>query len=180
MTVKTLSFAIVILLFYFMTSCSWQKDRHFNKVKALENEVFESNSGTFSREKMEALVEAYVSYASKYPQDTTAPAFLLSASNLSMNFGMPERAEEFLNKILLEYPAFRRAPESLFMLGFIYENFYRNFVQAREYYSFFIEKYPDHELADDAVLVIKDLGKTADELIEGFEKKVDSVAVRAD
>ena len=37
--------------------------------------------------------------------------------------------------------------------------------------SAFIDKYPDHELADDAATSIKNLGKPIEEIIKEFEKE---------
>jgi len=37
-------------------------------------------------------------------------------------------------------------------------------------YREFLQKYPNHEFADDAELSLKNLGKTPEELLEQFQK----------
>ena len=50
------------------------------------------------------------------------------------------------------------------MLGFIYANSLENLEEAKKYYSLFIEKYPNHDLADDAQYELNNLGKDINEL----------------
>ena len=51
--------------------------------------------------------------------------------------------------------------EALFMLGFINANDIKDLDEAKKYYTIFVEKYPDHELADDAQYELENLGKDA-------------------
>ena len=74
------------------------------------------------------------------------------------------QALDFYKKIIAEYPDGKRAPESLFMLGFIYANDLKKYDQAKKYYTEFIQKYPKHELADDAQYELKNLGKDLNQL----------------
>ena len=69
-----------------------------------------------------------------------------------------EAIENFQN-ILDYYPQGENAPKAMFMIGFIYANNTKDFEQAKKYYEMFIEKYPDHELADDAQYELKNLGQ---------------------
>ncbi len=75
-----------------------------------------------------------------------------------------QQAVDYFKKILQYYPDGKRAPESLFMLGFINANDLKKYDQAKKYYQQFIDKYPNHELADDAQYEIKTMGKDLDEL----------------
>ncbi len=74
------------------------------------------------------------------------------------------KAMDYFKKILEYYPQGKRAAESLFMLGFINANDLKNYDEAKKYYQQFVDKYPDHELADDAQYEIKTMGKDLDEL----------------
>jgi TolA-binding protein len=73
-------------------------------------------------------------------------------------------AIETFKLILEKYPNGETTAQSTFMLGFIYANSLENFEQAKKYYTLFIEKYPDHELADDAQYELNNLGKDINDL----------------
>ncbi len=75
-----------------------------------------------------------------------------------------QQAIENFKKITEYYPDGKRAPESLFMLGFIYANDLKKYDLAKQYYTEFIKKYPENELVDDAQYEIENLGKDPNEL----------------
>ena len=75
----------------------------------------------------------------------------------------PEAIENFKN-ILEYYPQGENAPKATFMIGFIYANNTKDLEQAKKYYSLFIEKYPEHDLADDAKYELETLGQDINDL----------------
>jgi outer membrane protein assembly factor BamD (BamD/ComL family) len=62
-------------------------------------------------------------------------------------------------KVLKYYPQGTNAPNAMFMIGFIYANNTKNFEEAKKYYTMFIEKYPQHELAKSAEFELKNMGQ---------------------
>lgn len=74
------------------------------------------------------------------------------------------QALDYYKKLLAEYPDGHRAPESLFMLGFINANDLKKYDEAKKYYTEFIKKYPKHDLADDAQYELKTMGKNLNQL----------------
>lgn len=75
-----------------------------------------------------------------------------------------ELAIQNFKAITEHYPQGERAAEAAFMLGFINANDLKKLDEAKKYYTEFIEKYPDHELADDAQYELETLGKDINEL----------------
>ncbi|MCB9087706.1 MAG: tetratricopeptide repeat protein [Calditrichae bacterium] len=75
-----------------------------------------------------------------------------------------EKAVEYFQKVYNDYPNGLLSSKALFMTGFINANYLQDFEKARESYSLFIEKYPDHELAKDAKFELDLMGKSPDEL----------------
>ncbi len=73
-------------------------------------------------------------------------------------------AEQNFQKILDQYPNGIYSSKALFMVGFINANYLGNYEKAKEYYTKFLKKYPNHDLADDARYEIENLGKNVDEL----------------
>ncbi len=74
------------------------------------------------------------------------------------------KAEVNFQKVLDEYPNGVYSSKALFMLGFINANDLKNYDKAKEYYTEFLKKYPNHELADDARYELQNLGKNTDDL----------------
>ena len=75
-----------------------------------------------------------------------------------------ELAVENFKGIADNYENGKHHAEALFMLGFINANDLKDLDEARKYYTAFIEKYPQHELADDAQYELDNLGKDINEL----------------
>lgn len=75
-----------------------------------------------------------------------------------------EGAEQNFKSILDHYPNGEYAAKSIFMIGFINANYTNNLDKGRKYYNKFLEKYPNHDLADDAKYEIQNLGKSIDDL----------------
>ena len=73
-------------------------------------------------------------------------------------------AIENYNYLLEHYPDGIKTPQAMFMIGYIYANNIENFDQARKYYTLFIEKYPEHELARSAQYELETMGQDINEL----------------
>ncbi len=89
-----------------------------------------------------------------------------------------QKALNYFKDIVKYYPEGKRAPEALFMLGFINANDLKKYDEAKKYYQQFIDKYPNHELADDAEYEIKTMGKDLDELPFLKDLQSDSAAAK--
>ena len=59
-----------------------------------------------------------------------------------------------------------------FLKAFIYDNNLKDIKKARTAYSDFIQKYPKHELTDDAMISMDNLGKTPEQIVKEFELKL--------
>ena len=161
--------AVALLL---MVSCSKQK-KHYSDIENMEKKLYSENFTYDDKGKAEAmeLVTKYLSYAEMYPDDTLAPEFTFRAADLTMNFGDASKAINLYNKIIYTYPGYRRNPECLFLIAFIYDNHLQNYGKARQVYEEFLSRYPDHDFADDASMSIRNLGKSPEELVNEFENK---------
>jgi tetratricopeptide (TPR) repeat protein len=162
----------LILLGIFLQSCQSPEEKQLRKIKALEDELFGDLTGMINREKAIELVNAYVDFADNNPNDEKAAEYLFRAADVSMNTGYPERAVELYTRVYREYPEFEKRPECLFLIAFIYENQLLNLQRAEHNYRQFLELYPDHDLADDAEILLEHLGKSPDEMVREFEERL--------
>ncbi|MDD2198097.1 MAG: tetratricopeptide repeat protein [Bacteroidales bacterium] len=115
------------------------------------------------------LIGKYVYYANTFKQDSITPEFLLRASEIAANIGQPHNAINYLNRIENDYPDFIRYGFSLYYTAHIYDYFLKNTEKAAEYYNKFINDYPQHQLANDAKMMLEIIYLSDEDLIKKFE-----------
>jgi len=171
---KTLLFLLTLILF--TTACDEAKKEKETEGASLselilkqEKKVYDTSQNRLQKQDAMALVNLYEEYATKNPSDSLSPEYLFRASDISMNLGRPDQTIHLFNRILTDYPDFEKAPATLFLMAFVYEDQQKDYVNAKKYYELFLSKYPDSEFADDAEISLKNLGKTPEELIKEFE-----------
>jgi len=173
---KALQFLTFLITGLIIISCTSPRDKAENKVIDLETIVYSDTTGVIDKEKVSVLINLYIDFADKYPDDVKAPVFLYSAANVSMNLMDSQKAIELFDRLMAEYPDYEKVPECLFMKAFIYDNNLQDYDKAKEVYLEFLEKYPDDEFADDARASIDNLGKSLEEIIQEFEQQNLSVS----
>jgi len=164
------SIAVLIILAGITVQCSQDPK---SRIKDLEKKIG-SEKFTLDEKGMQLaneLVKEYISYADTHKDSPEAPDYLYSAADLSLNIGKSKEALDLYNQIIYKYPDYAKAPECLFLVGYIYENYFEQYGKAKEIYESFLKKYPNHEFADDAKISIENMGKSPEELIKSFEEK---------
>ncbi len=164
------SLPFIFLVLVILSAC---KPDPKKEIRALEAELASENF-VFDEEgikKAEILISRYVAFADANQDDPEAPAFLQHAAEISLNLNKFSQSLEWYNRIIYQYPDYQKTPECLFMVAFIYENHIQNLGRAKELYESFLKRYPGHELADDAEVCIRNLGKSPEELLREFEQK---------
>ena len=68
--------------------------------------------------------------------------------------------------LMVQFPESKQVPISLFMQGFIYANMLADFENAKDHYSQFLQKYPNHELFQSVGFELKYLGRDIKEIPE--------------
>ena len=165
---KSIRLLPLIIMLISLAACQSSQEKLNRQISSLQDRLFESEQG-FSRSGADSLVNLYIDYASDYPQDTLAPVYLFNAATITMNMGNGEQALELFARIMNDYPGYVKTPLCLFFTGYVQENLFADIDKARQSYTLFIEKYPDHDFADDAQASIRNLGKTPEEMIMEFE-----------
>ena len=165
---KNTLFLILLFVSFSLFSCSSSRDKMSEKITKMESELktvakVDSNS-------VSTLISAYQNFATKYPTDSLSPEYLYRAAGLANGFNRGTQAIDLYETIIHTYPAYKLIPECYFMEAVVWENVQGNIAKASEYYNKFLDKYPDHQLADDARAALRLLGKTPDEIVGELEK----------
>lgn len=143
-----------------------------DQISSLENELFSSESSMSpDMSKAKHLAELYIEFAKLYPKDQLSPEFLYKASDIYMNMNYPRRAIVLYDDILTKYPNYKNIPTIMFLKGFVYDDQLKDYDNARIYYQIFLDKYPESDFADDAIISLNNLGKSPEEMIKEFELK---------
>jgi len=158
------------LLTILIIACQSPRQDSIENIKATELEIFSEN-GMIDRNRVDELIETYTGFADDFPEDTLAPDYLFKAGDIAMNTNRSRQAIRSYDRIIKEYPDYRKTPEALFLKGYVYENNLGRLDKAKEIYETFLEMYPDNEFADDAEVSLKYLGKSPEELIEIFQQE---------
>lgn len=161
---------VAIILAGLMAGCKSDPEA---KIKSLEKKISAENFTLDEKGITVAndLIQAYIGFADNHKDSPQAPDYLYKAADLSLNTNKSKEALDLYNRIIYQYPDFGKAPECLFLVGYIYENYFQELGKAKEVYKSFLSKYPDHDFADDARVSIDNLGKSPEELIRYFEEK---------
>jgi len=107
-------------------------------------------------------VDAAEAKALMAPDDPSTPNHLYGAAEVARSLRTFAKAMSLYDWILEKYPDNEKAPNVLFIKGFILEQDYNREDDARVIYEKFLAQYPDHVMAESAKFLLNNLGKTDD------------------
>jgi TolA-binding protein len=164
---KTISLVFAVIT---LVACQSPKEKALTTIQALE-----SNDSVFSPEHIEKVKDAYIDFATKYPDDEMAPEFLFKAGQ-RCNVGADHlKAIQLFQEVIDKYPKHKIAEDALFLQAYVYENSLNDYAKAKAAYTKFIALYPKSDLVEDATYSIQNLGKTPEQIFQEFDK-TDSLA----
>lgn len=169
---KKLFFLFLFLVCVVSYSCSTdakQKDRE--KIQALEVSTLE-DAKVISYEKADSLINSYVDYVKKYPEDSLCATYLYRAADILANTKRCIESINMYDRLIAEYPKDAYVESAYFLKGIVYSQTCLNKEKAAEAFTLFIEKYPNSNLCNQArTLLIMDTMKDEMDLIRQFEQK---------
>lgn len=135
------------------------------KIDSLENEMRLANEKNLAEPDLKLamyLAQAYQEYEADYPSDSLSSYYLFKAGQVIENvFDDKRRAGELYFTVYKKYPKSEWAPYALFMTGNLYHTI-GDTVHAVQMLDFFMAKYPDHKLKQDAAAMILNMGQVPD------------------
>lgn len=132
--------------------------------------VSDPATGTLNMEASQEFVQLAQELSDKFPADTSAALPLYRAAEVVRAMNKPAQTAAVYQTVYTRYPSFSKAPEALFMLGFTYDEDLNDLDKARQTYTDFLQKYPTHSFADDSEMLLKNLGKSDEEILKELEK----------
>lgn len=147
----------------FLVSCAGKadKDLYESAIKNIENEKYAEALVQF-----EKLVADYPN--SEYYQDALLQTGELYQGQVNKNIPYKESLKKAIQSYRIFYSKYNddpKAPQTLFMIGFIQANDLGELDSARATYTKFVELYPDNEIAASAKTELENLGLSPDEIL---------------
>ena len=132
--------------------------------------VSDPNTGILNEKESRDFVKVATALAEKFPDDTLAAMPLYRAGEVVRALNDPQRAAQIYEQVHNNYPSYSKAPEALFMLAFTYDEDLKQYDKARETYEKFLELYPDNIFAESTPMLLENLGKSQEEMLEMLEQ----------
>lgn len=145
------------------------REQYITHIKKLEKEML--NSSEINNTTATLAIKAYSDFVLFFPEDTLAPDYLFKAGEIATATKKYKQALIHYQTITSNYPDYKYFKESLYLQGFLLDNFMNDDAAAKLIYEEIIAKYPKTNYANDAMAAINNLGKTDEQLIEEFKKK---------
>lgn len=149
-----------------------QKLNYTELIKNMGNAAFDAAGSTgLNREEAIKYIDLAEAFAMVDPRNAEAPSYLWKGAEMARNLGSVEKCLNLYGDLATRYPDYEKAPDALFVKGYILETSIGNNEAAGKAYADFVNKYPEHELADDAQFLLDNLGKTDTQLLESIQSK---------
>ena len=139
------------------------------EIKVLEDSLRKSERSIDKVAAMELIAKSEA-FASGFPDDPQAPFMLFRAADVARGIGVYDLAVQHWEKVYQDYPDYERHAEARFMIGFTYESNIQDKTRARAHYEAFLEKHPDHKLAEQVRQILAVIDKSPEELVKEFKK----------
>ena len=139
-------------------------------IESLGKTMLDEKTGSWNRIEMRDFISLSRIQAGIVKNDNDVQKSLLNAANISIATKDYDQALAIYDYVLSNSDAFSKAPTALFLKGFTYDEHLKDFDKAKKYYTEFLEKYPKDGYTESVKASLKNLGKTAEEIIQSFEK----------
>ena len=163
-----------------LTACNVKeqsnKDVLINEITTLNESLIDTVNFYLNIDTAKVLITKYENFIKEYENDSLTPIYLLKVADLSISTKEYNKAISFYETVYNKYSDYKKAPQALFLQAMIYADFLKNESAAKIKYKEFIDKYPNHELTDDAKKSIEFIGKTPAEILEIIQSK-DSLSI---
>jgi tetratricopeptide (TPR) repeat protein len=116
-------------------------------------------------EKANEIIALFNQFVNQYPDDSLTPIYLMKMAETQIALGEFEQGIANLDSIILRHPDFEDVAGCQFLKGWAYEQ-NEQYDEAREAYTEFVTRYPDHVLAADVKKTLPLVGLSPEEQLK--------------
>ena len=156
------------------SACASDRQKALAQIEVLEKRIAKDSLSNPDKSVFMKIAAAYLDYAKRYNDDPKAQEMLFKAASINNSLHNFSQAARLYKDVYLRYPRFNKAAVSLFLSGFIYENYLHDLSKAQKDYLEFLSVFPHHELNKDVKYSIGHLGFSQEEMIYSVNKNANS------
>ncbi|MCL2511297.1 MAG: tetratricopeptide repeat protein [Bacteroidales bacterium] len=138
-----------------------QREKLMNEIKKAEQE-FVAKDFNLTLEKSQRLMNLYLNFVEKYPQDSLAPELLFCCAAVATASQQEKFAITLYQRIYDEYPNHALRPIALLEQALAYDNM-GDAERAKPLYEQFLIVFPDHPYIEDVKHLLDMVDKTPEE-----------------
>ncbi|MFK8004832.1 MAG: tol-pal system YbgF family protein [Saprospiraceae bacterium] len=139
-------------------------------IKSLGETMFDTKTGNRDRIKVRNFISLARIQAGIVKNDDEVQKSLFSAAEMSNSIKNYKQTLAIYDYIIAHPNNFSKAPTALFLKGFTYDEHLKNLEEAKKHYTEYLEKHPEGGYAESAQASLRNLGKSAEEIIQSFGK----------
>lgn len=143
-------------------------------LQLLEDSIYQDLE--FNKRKAKEIYDVYLAYASEHPLDTMTPEFLFRAAQVSTGLKKNEQAIKLYDRLIKNYPGWRKMPQTKFMKGFTYETHMDQRGAAADAYQVLLYDHPNHPLSAQARQLIDNMQYSDEELVKKWKMENEASA----
>mgnify|MGYP003339281366 CR=1 FL=1 len=163
---------LLLLTILIITSCTNSQSGLQKEINELEKKVAVTNfTDTVA---CDSLIHLYKNYCTTFKDDTSCADYFFKAAELSAALGKYQEAVELYGNTQ-RFTVYRKVARALFLQGFISENNLHDKNAAKEYYSRFVIKFPNHKMTSEVKVLLQSLNMTDEMLIKELKNKNDTI-----
>lgn len=141
------------------------------RLEDMRSAVFADTSGIFNTVAALYFIHSCELQAIMKPGDMNSAKWLNQAAETARAIKNNAKALFLYEWIYTKFPEYEKAPQALFLKGFILDEEMNQKEEARAVYELFLQQYPDDDFADDAQFLLENLDRNEDEIIKQFEEQ---------
>lgn len=141
------------------------------RIQEMGSQMFNDSTSRIEYRVANNYINSTELYALLLPRSEEAPGMLYKGAEVCRTIRNFNKAMELYQQISEHFPDSEQAPKALFMQAFTLDYDLKQLEEARELYEKFIADYPNDDFADDAQVLLDNLGKDEEEIIRSFTEK---------
>lgn len=120
-------------------------------------------------ENTQLYIDICESFALVYPENPMAPEYLFRAAEMARALESFPKMMSLYDWISAYFPNYKKAPLALFLKGFAMDTEFKKKEDAKVIYEAFLKKYPNDSLSNDVKFLLKNLGKSDEQIFKEME-----------
>ncbi len=137
-----------------------------SRIERLGNAMFNDSTHQFNERTATQFVDACEAHALLMPNEDSSIEYLHKAGETARSIRSFRKAISIYDWLYEKYPSDSRSSQALFLKAFTFDNDLRDLTTAKSLYEEYLEKYPNDDFFDDTQFLLKNLGKSDEEILK--------------